>query len=351
MPREPKKVRGVFQRENSNKWSIRFTDQYGTRRQEVASYSHSSVVQQLHKRQDEVLKGKFDPENIKGKHTNVLFRQLIEDRLEMAGNLRSFKDEKLRLNQWNQRLGDKPAKAITRQDILEIRLDLLKSMKPSTANRYLSVLRTCFNLAVVNQKIEKSPLVGIRMSKENNKRVRWLKIDEEERLFSVVPKEFHPAITFAIHTGLRMSEQTALQWDDIDFTTKTIYIRNSKSGESGTVPMNETVTSLLRILPRKIGNPLVFYFFPKARWMQTCWKKWTAEVGVDDFRWHDLRYSITSRLVMQGVDLYTVSKLMRHGSIVMTERYAHLAPDYLQKGIDMLDNWGQRVTRTATQQN
>ena len=85
--------------------------------------------------------------------------------------------------------------------------------------------------------------------------------------------------------------------------------------------------------------------------MQICWKKWTAEAGVDDFRWHDLRYSITSRLVMQGVDLYTVSKLMRHGSIVMTERYAHLAPDYLQKGIDMLDNWGQRVTRTATQQN
>lgn len=171
------------------------------------------------------------------------------------------------------------------------------------------------------------------------------------RPFSVVPKECHPAITFAIHTGLRMSEQTALQWDDIDFTTKTIYILNSKSGESGTVSINETVTSLLRILPRKIGNPLVFYFFSKARWMQICWKKWTAEAGIDDFRWHDLRYSFASRLVMQGVDLYTVSKLMRHGSIVMTERYAHLAPDYLQKGIDMLDNWGQRVTRTATQQN
>ena len=41
-------------------------------------------------------------------------------------------------------------------------------------------------------------------------------------------------------------------------------------------------------------------------------------------------------LVMAGVDLYTVSKLLGHHSLKMTERYAHLAPDYLKKAVNTL---------------
>ncbi len=34
---------------------------------------------------------------------------------------------------------------------------------------------------------------------------------------------------------------------------------------------------------------------------------------------------------LDGVPLYEVSKLLRHSSIKMTERYAHLAPDHLHQ--------------------
>ena len=39
---------------------------------------------------------------------------------------------------------------------------------------------------------------------------------------------------------------------------------------------------------------------------------------------------------MEGVPLFELSKLLRHASIQMTERYAHLAPDYLHDAVASL---------------
>jgi integrase len=55
------------------------------------------------------------------------------------------------------------------------------------------------------------------------------------------------------------------------------------------------------------------------------------KADIEDFRIHDLRHTFASWLVMDGVPLYEVSKLLRHASIKMTERYAHLTPDHLHQ--------------------
>jgi len=47
--------------------------------------------------------------------------------------------------------------------------------------------------------------------------------------------------------------------------------------------------------------------------------------GIADFHIHDLRHTFASWLVMNGIALFEVSKLVRHSSIQMTERYAHRA--------------------------
>jgi integrase/recombinase XerD len=66
------------------------------------------------------------------------------------------------------------------------------------------------------------------------------------------------------------------------------------------------------------------------------WGTWVIKAGLDDFRWHDPRHTFASRLVMAGVDLYTVKKLLGHHDLTMTERYAHLAPHYLKRAVDSL---------------
>jgi site-specific recombinase XerD len=62
-----------------------------------------------------------------------------------------------------------------------------------------------------------------------------------------------------------------------------------------------------------------------------------AEAKVKNFRWHDLRHTFISRLVMKGVDLRTVQELAGHKTISMTVRYAHLAPEHNQAAIEKLD--------------
>ena len=49
--------------------------------------------------------------------------------------------------------------------------------------------------------------------------------------------------------------------------------------------------------------------------------------------WWQRRHTFASWLVMEGVPLFEVSKLLRHASIQMTERYAHLAPDHLHDAV------------------
>ena len=66
------------------------------------------------------------------------------------------------------------------------------------------------------------------------------------------------------------------------------------------------------------------------------WEGWLIEAKVENFHWHDLRYTFASRLVMAGIDLYAVKELLGHNSIEMTERYAHLDPSYLKQAVEAL---------------
>jgi site-specific recombinase XerD len=69
------------------------------------------------------------------------------------------------------------------------------------------------------------------------------------------------------------------------------------------------------------------------------------KADIKDFRWHDLRHTFGSRLVMKGTDIRTVQELMGHKDISMTMRYAHLAPRHLREAVEQVPwfrSWLQR---------
>ena len=171
---------------------------------------------------------------------------------------------------------------------------------------------------------------------------------EESRLMTVLPKKYRSLVIVSLNTGLRKSEQLNLQWKDIDFRQGLILVKNSKPGDSRSIPMNAAVMQTLKGLPQRIHSPFVFAGRKSGAHMNDLpkyWEEYLKKAKIESFHWHDLRHTFASRLVVAGADLYTVKKLLGHHDIKMTERYPHLAPDFLKGAVDLLSK------KTGTKKN
>lgn len=75
-----------------------------------------------------------------------------------------------------------------------------------------------------------------------------------------------------------------------------------------------------------------------------------AKAKIEGLRWHDLRHTFASRLVMAGVDLRTVQELLGHKTMEMTLRYSHLSPEDQLDAIKRLDSRGTGTTTAPRSQ-
>jgi len=121
-------------------------------------------------------------------------------------------------------------------------------------------------------------------------------------------------------------------------------------GKRRQIPINDTLRDMLQGLVRRLDVPFVFYdpetgnrFQDVKRSFNTACRK----AGILDFVFHSLRHTFASHLVMNGVDLTTVSRLMGHKSLTMTLRYSHLAPNHLTSAVNVLNSSMSISTKLA----
>lgn len=242
-------------------------------------------------------------------------------------------------------------------------------LDPSTINRQLSDLKACLRRArdiwdieisdkldrVKPCKIDRSPKVRY-LSVAENKKLRKALDEREQELKSgeiiYAPRvdlsdrtfadHLKPAVLVSLNTGLRRGELLKLKWEDVHFDQRrlTVVGQTSKTGKTRHIPLNDEALSVLKAWKDQPGIKSIYVFAgpdgQPMHDMRSSWESILKRAKITNFRWHDLRHTFASNLVMAGENLNTVRELLGHADYKMTLRYAHLAPHHMQQAVDKL---------------
>jgi len=177
---------------------------------------------------------------------------------------------------------------------------------------------------------DKNPCAEVSLLPENNKRVRYLLDDEEQRLLAVLtgPRgHWFPLVVLAIATGMRRGDLFHLTWEKIDFQRGLIYVPNSKTGREYSVPMNEDVRSTLRQIRKTTRDDGYVFINPDTAKPYTdlkhAFRTACRLAGIRNLHWHDLRHTFGTRLAEAGFSEATIADLMGHSDPQTTRRYTH----------------------------
>jgi integrase len=263
---------------------------------------------------------------------------------------------------------DKPMTAISTFGLEKFKADRLKDgISPATVNRDLARLSGCLTKAIEWKMLAEHPVRGVKPANGGDEhRIRYLSTVEEKALRDALDereavhrkrrmsgnawraargKEERPALPayfdhltpmtlVALNTGLRRGELTSLTWNDVNLERKVLTVRAgyAKSGKARHIPLNSEAIDVLKRYNKQHKEGRLF----AVDSIKKGWAALVTKAKLSDFRWHDLRHTFASKLVMAGVDLNTVRELLGHADIRMTLRYAHLAPEHKAAAVERL---------------
>jgi site-specific recombinase XerD len=329
--------RGVYEKApGSGIFWIRYVDSEGRFRREKAG-TKSNAIDLYRKRKTQALEGKKLPEKLR--RATVAFAEIARDTLAYSKthNARSsYRCDAGRMEVLLDWFREYPAESVTAQDI-ERRFQQ-QVWAPATANRYRALLSLTDRLAIRNGKVKDNPARLVPHRLEDNARIRFLSIEEEAAPRKVIEAkcpERMPEFDFALNTGLQLSEQYELLWENVCIPLRMLTIPRSKNGAMRHVPLNKAAVKALETLRKQHpASELVCWGAREPRrWFEPVLK----DAKVASFSWHCLRHTFASRLVMAGVDVRTVQELLGHKTIGMTVRYSHLAPKHTLAAVERLD--------------
>lgn len=259
---------------------------------------------------------------------------------------------------WLDSLGRYPVDAITRAHIARWVNAADGTVSPKTLRNRFGILAAVLKTATIHGYIDANPAANTRLPRtgeEATKEVRFLTYGEFDQLIEHVPTHWRPFVTFLFGTGLRFSEATALQVQDVNPDHGTLRVVRAWKREKGGVrvgppkspasrrtialggPALEAVLPLLDrpgaswLFLTSTGRVVLHPNFYNRVWAPACD---AAGLGPDNRPGiHSSRHTHASWLIAQGAPLEFVQERLGHEEFATTRKfYVHLVPDVRKRG-------------------
>jgi integrase len=245
-----------------------------------------------------------------------------------------------------------------------------KGRAPATINRDTACLRNMLNMAVEWGYLRQNQITKVKQLKEDNDKMWALSPEEEAGLIEECAKRpqkkkyLRDLVEFALYSGMRQDEIFGLRKVNVHLRENFMLVTDTKTHEDRTVPINETLQSILKKRIKDKDSEYVFCNhngerltqlakgFNKAREKAKLvrWEEKDGEMVKVRFRFHDLRHTFGSRLGMNGFDLKTIMEIMGHKTAKMAMRYQHPSPIHKLEAVKSLDKTQKIFTPKVTPQ-
>ena len=217
------------------------------------------------------------------------------------------------------------------------------------------LLKSFFTYAELEGYLTKNPCIKLTIpNKPLLKETNISFFTEEEikiLLDSIKGHKFENLITVALGSGLRQGELLALKWKNVDLenkkinvqeTIKTVYVFDNDGNKTRkTITSKPKTTNSIREVDipdniitifNKMDHDSEYVFHNEdgspisSKTIFGNWKRILKDSDLEYRKFHSLRHTYASMLLLNGVDLKTVQDLMGHSDITITQIYLHILP-------------------------
>jgi integrase len=285
-----------------------------------------------------------------------LFKDLAGKYLKWAETNRARsgrEDKSYYQNHLAERFDNKRLNEISSFDLERMKSELLKKgLAPASVKHCLVLFRQIINKALAwGVYSGENPIKGVKLPTLQNQRERFLSYDEADLLLKELfemSKTVHDLALLSLQTGMRAGEIFNLKGQDIDLDNSLLSVMDPKNKQSRKVYLTPGLSAMLK--DRIPDNPEDYVFKDRLhggqiKFVSQTFRKTVARLGfnrgLNDRRqlvnFHTLRHTFASWLALQGTPILTISQLLGHKSLAMTQRYSHLSPDHKKDAIQSIE--------------
>lgn len=246
---------------------------------------------------------------------------------------------------------------------LQLLMRAMQHLRPASRKTHMAAFHRLMICAHRDGHItQMPPWIEFRGSNEvNPPAIKYLRAEDQVRILGYIPVQHRPIFMFMMATGCRISEARALRKQDIRedyvvFESAFGYdrkLKSVKSKRSMTFPITPEVREILDSAPRHFAewvfiNPSTGR--PYTMHLRGIWSKACDDAGVQRISLYQaVRHSFACQLLNSGVDKATVSRLLRHSSLGMIERYAIYEVAALERAAGTVRRFAANTLQTDKQ--